>query len=94
MLTRLKVTHCPTTHAPVRPPPPPLLQKRFCDMDQSADARRRAAGHEAEAEARAGKAAYDRARREAAIPAGGVTSASGGGGGGVSTKDTLLNGGK
>ena len=52
------------------------------------------AGRAAEAEARATKAASDRARREAARLAGGGTSASGGGGDVMSTKDTLLNGGK
>ena len=63
-------------------------------MDRAERTRRHAAGFAAEAEARAEKAASDRARREAARLAGGGTSASGDGGGGVSTKDTLLNGGK
>ena len=63
-------------------------------MDRSDDAKRLAAVRAAEAEARAGKAAYDRARRDAARLTGGVTSASGGGGGDVSTNDTLLNGEK
>ena len=75
-----------------RAPPAPFFYRN--DMDQSVNAKRLAAGRASEAEARAERAAYDRARREAAILAGGVTSASGGGGGGVSTKDTLLNGGK
>ena len=60
-------------------------------MDQSADARRRAAGRAAEAEAKAAKAAQERIRYAARPAAGGGTSASGGGGGGVSTNDTLLN---
>ena len=51
-------------------------------MDQSVDAKRLAAARAAEAEARAKKAASDRARREAARLAGGGTSAPGGGGGG------------
>ena len=72
-------------------PRPLLLQTRYFDMDQSVDAKRLAAARADEAEARAEKAASDRARREAARLAGGVTSTSGGGGGGVSTKDTLLN---
>ena len=65
------------------PPRPPLSQTRSFGMDRSDDAKRLAAVRAAEAEARAGKAAYDRARREAARLAGGGTSASGGGGGGV-----------
>ena len=60
-------------------------------MDRSERTRRHTAGRAAEAEARAIKAASDRAHREAARLASGGTSASGGGGGGVSTKDTLFN---
>ena len=63
-------------------------------MDRSARDSRRTAARAAEAEARAVKAASDRARREALRLTGGGTSASGGGGGGVSTNDTLLNGEK
>ena len=60
-------------------------------MDQSDDAKILASGRAAEAEARAERAASDRARREALRLANCGTSASGGGGGGVSTNDTLLN---
>ena len=81
----------PYAHAPVPPPPPPRLQTRSFDMDRGVDARRLAEKREAEAAAKVVKAAYDRARRDAARLAGGGTSASGGGGGGVSTKDMLLN---
>ena len=62
-------------------------------MDESADARRRAAGRAAEVEARVEKAAYDRARREALRPAvaGGIVSASRAGGGGTEALDPLMN---
>ena len=60
-------------------------------MDSSARDSKRTAARADEAEARAEKAASDRARREALRLANVGTSASGGGGGGVSTKDILLN---
>ena len=81
----------------MRPPPPPLLQKSLSDMDPNASFflhEKTRLVREAEAEARAVKAAYDRARRDDARLTGGSTSASGGGGGDVSTNDTLLNGEK
>ena len=67
-------------------PRPTLSQTRSSDMDPNAgflflEEKARLA-RAAEAEARAKKAASDRARREAARLAGGVTSAPGGGGGG------------
>ena len=78
---------------PPCPPRPPLLQTRSLDIDQSVDARRLAAGRAADEEARAKKAASDRARREATRlgVAGGTVSASGAGGGGTEALDPLLN---
>ena len=63
-------------------------------MDRAVRTIRLAAGRAAEAEAREEQTRRAKAHREAAIPAGGVTSASGGGGVDVSTNDTLLNGEK
>ena len=79
-------------------PRPPFLQTPSSDIYPNASIlsfhEKTRLARVAEAEARAKKAASDRARRDAARLTDGVTSASGGGGGGVSTKDTLLNGGK
>ena len=46
-------------------PQPSLLQTRFCGMDCAERIRKHAAGRAADAEARAIKAASERARREA-----------------------------
>ena len=78
---------------PPCPHRPPLLQTRSLDIDQSVDARRLAAGRAADEEARAKKAASDRARREATRlgVAGGTSALSGVGGGGIEALDSAMN---